>query len=188
MPTSWRPAPLSLPPARPAASRTRAPNSPHMCPSHSTDQRGGPNASTDADQLAARRSSDSAVDEGWEEGPETAEASPNRAANHAQAARLCQPLGQLVEAADRSPAGKWPGESVRGAGPARSQQATAGSGQSPWSRLSATSTRLLAASTTTVVSCRRTRAVQHRAETQVGRQAAIPTRGAVGGKGVVEGA
>ena len=91
-------------------------------------------------------------------------------------------------AADRSSAGKWPGESVRGTGPARSQQATVGSGQSPWSRLSATSTQFLAASATTVVSCRRTRAVQHRAETQVGRQAAIPTRGAARGQGVVEGA
>ena len=78
MPTSWRPAPLSLPPARPAASRTRAPNSPHVCPSHCTDQRGGPNASTDADQLVARRSSDSAMDGGREERPEAAEASPNQ--------------------------------------------------------------------------------------------------------------
>ena len=78
MQTSWRPAPLSLPPARPAASRTRAPNSPHVCPSHCTDQRGGPNASTDADQLVARRSSDSAMDGGREERPEAAEASPNQ--------------------------------------------------------------------------------------------------------------
>ena len=90
-------------------------------------------------------------------------------------------------AAGHSPEGEWPGDSVRRAGAARSQQATAGSGQGPWSRLSATSTQLLAASTTTVASCRRTRAVQHRAETQVGRQATIPTRGAVGGKGVAEG-
>ena len=86
-----------------------------------TDQRGGPNASTDADQLVARRSSDSAMDGGREERPEAAEASPNHAVHHAQAARLCQPLGQLVESADRSSVGKWPGESVRGAGPARSQ-------------------------------------------------------------------
>ena len=78
MPTSWRPAPLSLPPARPAASRTHAPNCPHVCPSHCTDQRGGPNASTDADQLVARRSSDSAMDGGREERPEAAEASPNQ--------------------------------------------------------------------------------------------------------------
>ena len=78
MPTSWRPAPLSLPPARPAASRTRAPNSPHVCPSHCTDQRGGPNASTDAGQLVARRSSDSAMGGGREERPEAAEASPNQ--------------------------------------------------------------------------------------------------------------
>ena len=35
--------------------------------------------------------------------------------------RLCQPLGQLVEAADQRSAGKWPGESVQGAGSARSQ-------------------------------------------------------------------
>ena len=72
------------------------PNSPHMCPSHCTDQRGGPNASTDADQLVARRSSDSAMDGGREERPEAAEASPNHAVHYAQAARLCQPLGQLV--------------------------------------------------------------------------------------------
>ena len=91
-------------------------------------------------------------------------------------------------AAGHSPEGEWPGDSVRRAGAARSQQATAGSGQGPWSRLSATSTQLLAASTTTVASCRRTRAVQHRAETQVGRQAAIPTRGTARGQGVVEGA
>ncbi len=96
VPTSRRPALLSLPPARPAASRTRAPNSPHVCPSHCTDQRGGPNASTDADQLVARRSSDSAMDGGREERPEAAEASPNHAVHYAQAARLCQPLGQLV--------------------------------------------------------------------------------------------
>ena len=96
VPTSRRPALLSLPPARPAASRTRAPNSPHVCPSHCTDQRGGPNASTDAGQLVARRSSDSAMDGGREERPEAAEASPNHAVHHAQAARLCQPLGQLV--------------------------------------------------------------------------------------------
>ena len=106
VPTSRRPALLALPPARPAASRTRAPNSPHVCPSHCTDQRGGPNASTDADQLVARRSSDSAVDGGREERPEAAEAWPNHAVHHARAARLCQPLGQLVEAADRSSAGK----------------------------------------------------------------------------------
>ena len=37
VPTCRRPALLSLPPARPAASRTRAPNSPHVCPSHCTD-------------------------------------------------------------------------------------------------------------------------------------------------------
>ena len=88
VPTSRRPALLSLPPARPAASRTRAPNSPHVCPSHCTDQRGGPNASTDADQLVARRSSDSAMDGGREERPEAAEASPNHAVHYAQAARL----------------------------------------------------------------------------------------------------
>ena len=102
MPASRRPALLSLPPARPAASRTRAPNSPHVCPSHCTDQRGGPNASTDADQLVARRSSDSAMDGGREERPEAAEASPNHAVHHAQAASpalpaSCQPLGQLVK-------------------------------------------------------------------------------------------
>ena len=96
VPTSRRPALLSLPPARPAASRTRAHNSAHVCPSHCTDQRGGPNASTDADQLVARRSSDSAMDGGREERPEAAEASPNHAVHYAQAARLCQPLGQLV--------------------------------------------------------------------------------------------
>ena len=78
MPTCRRPALLSLPPARPAASRTRAHNSAHVCPSHCTDQRGGPNASTDADQLVARRSSDSAMDGGREERPEAAEASPNQ--------------------------------------------------------------------------------------------------------------
>ena len=188
MPTSRRPALLSLPPARPAASRTRAPNSPHVCPSHCTDQRGGPNASTDADQLVARRSSDSAMDGGREERPEAAEASPNPPSIMPKQPGSGQPLGQLVEAADRSSAGKCPGEAVRGAGPARSQQATAGSGQSPWSRLSATSTQFLAASATTVVTCKRSRAVQHRAETQVGRQAAIPTRGAARGQGVVEGA
>ena len=121
VPTSRRPALLSLPPARPAASRTRAPNSPHVCPSHCTDQRGGPNASTDADQLVARRSSDSAMDGGREERPEAAEASPNPPSIMPKQPGSGQPLGQLVEAADRSSAGKWPGESVRGAGPARSQ-------------------------------------------------------------------
>ena len=129
----------------------------------------------------------------WMGGGKSAQKPPGLAepaVHYARAARLCQPraLGQLVEAADRSSAGKWSGESVRGAGPARSQQATAGSGQSPWSRLSATSTQFLAASATTVVSCSRTRAVQHPAETQVGRQAAIPTHGAARGQGVVEGA
>ena len=54
------------------------PQQPHVCPSHCTDQRGGPNASTDADQLVARRSSDSAMDGGREERPEAAEASPNQ--------------------------------------------------------------------------------------------------------------
>jgi hypothetical protein len=61
------------------------------------------------------------MDGGREERPEAAEASPNHAVHYAQAARLCQPLGQLVEAADQRSAGKWPGESVRGAGSARSQ-------------------------------------------------------------------
>ena len=97
------------------------PQLPTRVPFACTDQRGGPNASTDADQLVARRSSDSAMDGGREERPEAAEASPNHAVHHARAARLCQPLGQLVEAADQRSAGKWPGESVRGAGPARSQ-------------------------------------------------------------------
>ena len=105
MQTSWRPAPLSLPPARPAASRTRAPNSPHVCPSHCTDQRGGPNASTDADQLVARRSSDSAMDGGREERPEAAEASPNHAVHHAQAAQLCQPLASLSDSSLKQPTG-----------------------------------------------------------------------------------
>ena len=105
MPTSRRPALLSLPPARPAASRTRAPNSPHVCPSHCTDQRGGPNASTDADQLVARRSSDSAMDGGREERPEAAEASPNHAVHHAQAAQLCQPLASLSDSSLKQPTG-----------------------------------------------------------------------------------
>ena len=97
MPTSRRPALLSLPPARPAASRTRAHNSAHVCPSHCTDQRGGPNASTDADQLVARRSSDSAMDGGREERPEAAEASPNPPSIMPKQPGSGQPLGQLVK-------------------------------------------------------------------------------------------
>jgi len=85
MPPPWRPAPLTLPPARPPASRTCAPTADTCPPARSTDQRGGPNASTDADPLAAHRSSASAVDGGREGRPETAEASPNHAVHHAQA-------------------------------------------------------------------------------------------------------
>ena len=68
-----------------------------------TDQRGGPNASTDADQLVARRSSDSAMDGGREERPEAAEASPNHAVHHAQAAQLCQPLASLSDSSLKQP-------------------------------------------------------------------------------------
>ena len=188
VPTSRRPALLSLPPARPAASRTRAPNS-HTCALPTAQIR---EAALTHRQMRTSLSPAAAAIQPWTgagRAPRSRRgvAEPRRPLCPSSPALPASRTARLL-AADRSSAGKWPGESVRGTGPARSQQATVGSGQSPWSRLSATSTQLLAASATTVVSCRRTRAVQHRAETQVGRQAAIPTRGAARGQGVVEGA